>query len=157
MSVITKFLLAITAAIAVYACFIRSEHLVVEAATRETSADESVTASPQKRDPVSPPEIVRGYENLVHDLLQGVLFGEYEYQTEVATGRFLESFEEGLGILAETDLESLRVFRRQRTWVRLVANPTDPERADREIWIRVVETRDGWKVEDARCLPRARE
>lgn len=104
--------------------------------------------------------------DLAMELIANVVDGDYTLRSDVATGRFLEDFDNQWSLLVEVDRTRLRLVRRGRGWVQLrgPCRPTEHrwmaethltdgnERwiAPAEAIIRMVEEERIWKLEHIR-------
>lgn len=102
-------------------------------------------------------------EDFVKELIARIVAGDYEYRSDVATGRFLRDFHSQRMIIVHVNRELLRPARRGKEWVQVrgpyaAAKDSKPEltrsaqrfRQPSEALVRVVKEEDGWKLEHVR-------
>lgn len=111
---------------------------------------------------VTDPELAES--DVVKDLIVRVIAGNYEYRSDIATGRFLRDFQSQRLIIVHVNPEMLRPARRGKDWLQVrgpYATEDTPLKTEltrsaqrfkrpTEALVRVVKEDDVWKLEHAR-------
>jgi hypothetical protein len=86
-------------------------------------------------------------------LLASIAAGNYAAATEVAAGRFFRDFNEDVALVEGLDLDTLRVLRQDRDWVRagaLSRRRADPDAPAVPVELRLSRHEGRWKLENVR-------